>query len=309
MPVRTTLIARDHTLTLLASIAIHVACIWAYAQIFPSFDFGQVHSSRSVSVTFAPNNEIADGAEILNPESPPGEEFAPIAKVKPVKNAARNLASRPNVSGESAGYGSVERLSTIGASEQRIEVSHDALPSSEEPEIEDQKNRIASSELRLKQDSDAQVTSQKSLDSTVKESKPLFSKELSESIVESDVATHTPVHETSDNKVSSNDNMVDTYRAASYELGSALTPRPDYPGVALMRGWQGEVILDVHVAASGSVEKVRVVQSSGYSILDDEALKTIQQSWSFEPATRFEKGTFSIVRVPISFQINRLADS
>ena len=49
-------------------------------------------------------------------------------------------------------------------------------------------------------------------------------------------------------------------------------------------GEQGEVRLDVHVAADGTVSEVRVRHSSGSSALDQAAIATVR-SWRFKPAT------------------------
>jgi len=59
---------------------------------------------------------------------------------------------------------------------------------------------------------------------------------------------------------------------------------PPYPLAARRMGEQGEVRLDVHVAADGSVSEVRVRQSSGSPVLDQAAIDTVR-NWKFRPAT------------------------
>lgn len=59
---------------------------------------------------------------------------------------------------------------------------------------------------------------------------------------------------------------------------------PPYPSVARRMGEQGEVRLDVHVDADGSVSDVRLKQSSGSDTLDRTAVETVKK-WRFKPAT------------------------
>ncbi len=59
---------------------------------------------------------------------------------------------------------------------------------------------------------------------------------------------------------------------------------PPYPAVARRMGEQGEVRLDVHVDADGTVSDVRLKQSSGSDTLDRTAVDTVRK-WRFKPAT------------------------
>ncbi len=58
---------------------------------------------------------------------------------------------------------------------------------------------------------------------------------------------------------------------------------PPYPGMARRMGDQGEVRLDVHVGADGTVTEVRLRQSSGSTLLDRTAIDTVRK-WRFKPA-------------------------
>ncbi len=77
-------------------------------------------------------------------------------------------------------------------------------------------------------------------------------------------------------------------------------PAPTYPELARERGWEGTVVLRVLVGENGSVKRIRVHKSSGYDILDQSALKTVQK-WQFLPA-RMKTVTFtSWIKIPIRF--------
>jgi len=79
-------------------------------------------------------------------------------------------------------------------------------------------------------------------------------------------------------------------------------PPPAYPPSAQKRGLEGQVVLKVHVLASGQPDSVTVARSSGHAILDDAALKAVTQ-WTFEPARRGQSAIDGWVQVPLNFKI------
>jgi protein TonB len=85
-----------------------------------------------------------------------------------------------------------------------------------------------------------------------------------------------------------------------------VNPKPPYPLIARRMGAQGVVILRVFVRANGTVGDVSIRQSSGFSALDESALKTVRDQWRFLPARLDGQPVESWVEVPIRFV---LADS
>lgn len=78
---------------------------------------------------------------------------------------------------------------------------------------------------------------------------------------------------------------------------------PDYPRRALAARMEGVVELEVEVRADGRVESVRVKVSSGHTLLDDEALKTVKR-WRFTPARDAAgEAVPSVVPVPVRFRL------
>lgn len=61
--------------------------------------------------------------------------------------------------------------------------------------------------------------------------------------------------------------------------------QPDYPAASQALREEGDVVVELCVAATGFVDNVKLVQSSGHSRLDDATLAGFQHS-RFEPATR-----------------------
>lgn len=90
---------------------------------------------------------------------------------------------------------------------------------------------------------------------------------------------------------------------ASADAAYLRNPAPRYPEVAHDRGWEGTVILNVHVLANGKPKAVEVQQSSGRKVLDDAAVQAVRR-WSFVPAKLGDAATESWVEVPIDFRLS-----
>ena len=79
-------------------------------------------------------------------------------------------------------------------------------------------------------------------------------------------------------------------------------PKPPYPLVAIRKGYQGKVLLNVEVLADGKPGEVEVLQSSGHDVLDAAAVQTVK-TWRFVPAHRFGQAVRQWVHVPIKFEL------
>ena len=66
-----------------------------------------------------------------------------------------------------------------------------------------------------------------------------------------------------------NNNMVD-YLSSEFKI------RFKYPILARKRGWQGEVVLALDINPRGKISQVVIQRSSGYKILDRNAVKTFE---------------------------------
>jgi len=79
-------------------------------------------------------------------------------------------------------------------------------------------------------------------------------------------------------------------------------PRPEYPRIARRRGYQGTVLLEVLVNKAGKVDDLRILQSSGYRMLDRSALQSVK-TWLFEPGSIGDQKVDMWVRVPVRFEL------
>lgn len=80
-------------------------------------------------------------------------------------------------------------------------------------------------------------------------------------------------------------------------------PPPEYPEIAMDRGWEGKVLLKVHVQPDGHPDSISVSKTSGQKVLDDAAVKTVNK-WSFVPAKRGDTPIAGWVTVPITFNLS-----
>ena len=78
--------------------------------------------------------------------------------------------------------------------------------------------------------------------------------------------------------------------------------KPDYPKGARQRGEQGDVTLEIVVSESGYVGDVRVASSSGYSELDEAAVKAVKSA-RFTPAKRGRQAVSSTARITLTFKL------
>jgi protein TonB len=91
---------------------------------------------------------------------------------------------------------------------------------------------------------------------------------------------------------------------ASGYAGYLSNPPPEYPAFAQRQGWEGKVILHVHVQANGKASSVDVKQGSGRKALDDAALEVVK-TWTFAPAKRGNTPIDGWATVPIEFKLSK----
>jgi len=71
-----------------------------------------------------------------------------------------------------------------------------------------------------------------------------------------------------------------------------------YPPMAQRMGWQGKVVIDFIILENGSASHIKIAQSSGFEVLDNNVVKTVEAVAPFpKPPVRAE------LRVPIIYQL------
>lgn len=79
-------------------------------------------------------------------------------------------------------------------------------------------------------------------------------------------------------------------------------PKPEFPQEAQRKNQAGLVVVRVEVRANGRAGEVRVVQSSGFALLDDSALEAARK-WTFRPAQKEGLAVRCEVEVPFQFKL------
>jgi protein TonB len=77
---------------------------------------------------------------------------------------------------------------------------------------------------------------------------------------------------------------------------------PDYPAQARRQHQAGSVILALYINELGSLDKVAIVKSSGFALLDAAAVEAMKES-RFRPAYEGNTPTPSRAEVTVTFQI------
>ena len=88
--------------------------------------------------------------------------------------------------------------------------------------------------------------------------------------------------------------------SATYKIGSEKNPHPIYPLIARKKGWEGKVVLQTDVDKQGNVKFIRILESSGFKVLDDISIETLK-TWKFKPAKLGNKFVDDIVDIPVKF--------
>jgi TonB family protein len=77
---------------------------------------------------------------------------------------------------------------------------------------------------------------------------------------------------------------------------------PIYPKRALLLNQEGAVLLHVLVDDAGNINEIKIVQPSGFPLLDDAAIEAVKK-WQFNATSKDGKWVKSWVEVPIKFSI------
>jgi protein TonB len=95
--------------------------------------------------------------------------------------------------------------------------------------------------------------------------------------------------------------MVEAYRQANYTaIRDSILGNLQYPMLARRRGWSGQVELAFTIAPDGQVHDLTVLTSSGFPILDEQAMTAIRRSAPFHPPPPV---VASLV-MPVTFRLN-----
>lgn len=89
----------------------------------------------------------------------------------------------------------------------------------------------------------------------------------------------------------------------SSSLWGAISKHKKYPKIAAMRGWEGEVIVELQLDGNGKLKSKKITQSSGHEVLDKQALEMVEKALPFPiPPDALRNSSFTIT-VPVPFKL------
>ncbi len=94
-----------------------------------------------------------------------------------------------------------------------------------------------------------------------------------------------------------------TVRKYLLDLVSNARRYKRYPAQAMEQGWQGKVEIRLVIGANGTVQDAVVKSSSGYRILDDQALDMVRKAKPLTPIPPALRGREFTVDIPIFFDL------
>jgi periplasmic protein TonB len=89
-----------------------------------------------------------------------------------------------------------------------------------------------------------------------------------------------------------------------YDMAYLQNPFPPYPSTSRRMREEGTVALLVRVSATGDAVDVQVSKSSGYSRLDEAAVRAVRR-WKFKPSKRGDEAVEGVALVPIVFSLKQ----
>lgn len=88
-------------------------------------------------------------------------------------------------------------------------------------------------------------------------------------------------------------------------LFNAISKFKKYPRIALSRGWEGKVIVELSLDGNGKLKSKKIIQNSGYEVLDQQALEMVDKALPFPEPPEALRGSGFTIRVPIPFKLEQ----
>ena len=77
-----------------------------------------------------------------------------------------------------------------------------------------------------------------------------------------------------------------------------------YPRLAQRRGWEGKTVLNIKLTDTGDLISKNISISSGFKILDNEAMKMIDRAMPLPVSSELLNNKIFTIYIPIKFEIN-----
>jgi len=97
----------------------------------------------------------------------------------------------------------------------------------------------------------------------------------------------------------------DLLAAYRSRLSQLFASQQDYPRIAVLRGWEGEVLLRLTVARKGNLVAVRLDRSSGFDVLDQSARAFVEAMAALPPLPEALEANEIQVVVPVHYKLRK----
>ena len=88
-------------------------------------------------------------------------------------------------------------------------------------------------------------------------------------------------------------------------LSSLLARQQNYPRIAALRGWEGEVQLRVTIARKGNIVATQIVRSSGFEVLDQNAVQLVTAAGPLpRPPEHLQNREIQVI-VPVHYKLEK----
>jgi len=87
-------------------------------------------------------------------------------------------------------------------------------------------------------------------------------------------------------------------------LWSRIEQLKRYPSLARLNRWEGKVVVRAVIRETGDMTDLRIAQSSGYDVLDQDALETLKQTAPLRIKQTLGQPQI-VVHIPISYKLDR----
>ena len=64
----------------------------------------------------------------------------------------------------------------------------------------------------------------------------------------------------------------------------------------MRNGWEGRVLVEMHLEGDGRLADVRLLEGSGYTVLDDATITAVRRASPFPPIAR-------VLHVPVEYRL------
>jgi protein TonB len=75
-----------------------------------------------------------------------------------------------------------------------------------------------------------------------------------------------------------------------------IDARKVYPRIAVRNGWEGRVLVEMHLEGDGSLAAVRLLEGSGHTVLDEATITAVRLASPFPPVAR-------VLTVPVEYRL------